>query len=85
VVSFLLEMAGRAQSLGCSGQALTLPMSRSEAGNYLALQLETVVRAMSKLQALGLISIDGREIGLRDVDGLRALLARPGHSGLRAA
>jgi CRP/FNR family transcriptional regulator len=85
VVSFLLEMAARAQALGCSGQALTLPMSRSEAGNYLALQLETVVRAMSKLQALGLISIDGREIGLRDVEGLRALLARPGHSGLRAA
>ena len=85
VVSFLLEMADRAQSLGCSGHALTLPMSRSEAGNYLALQLETVVRAMSKLQALGLITVEGREIGLCDVEGLRALLTRPGYASLRAA
>ena len=77
VVSFLLELAAKARALGCSDQALSLPMSRSEVGNYLALQLETVVRALSKLQALGLIGIEGRDIELRDPQGLRALITRP--------
>jgi CRP/FNR family transcriptional regulator len=84
LVSFLLEASARARALGCSGRTLSLPMSRSEAANYLALQLETVVRAMSKLQALGLIAVDGREVELRDVAGLRALL-RPGQATQRAA
>ena len=85
VVSFLLDLSARMQARGYSGRELSLPMSRSELGNYLALQLETVVRALSKLQQLGLIAIDGRDISLRDSAGLRALLTRPTQACLRAA
>jgi CRP/FNR family transcriptional regulator len=85
VVSFLLELAGRLQAMGFSARKLSLHMTRSDIGNFLALQLETVVRAMSKLQALGLIAIDGREIELRDTAALQAMLAAPAQSLLRAA
>jgi CRP/FNR family transcriptional regulator len=54
---------------------MLLRMTRSDVGNFLSLQLETVVRALSRLQAAGLIAIDGREIRIDDAEGLRALLA----------
>ena len=85
VIAFLLELAGRMQAMGFSGRKLSLHMTRSEIGNFLALQLETVVRALSKLQSLGLIGIDGRELDLRDLDSLRAMLAGPAQVALRAA
>jgi CRP/FNR family transcriptional regulator len=77
VVAFLLDLAGRMESLGFSPRQMTLRMTRSEVGNYLSLQLETVVRALSRLQAAGLIAIDGRAIRLDDLAGLRAVLAPP--------
>jgi CRP/FNR family transcriptional regulator len=85
VVAFLLELAGRMQAMGFSERKLSLHMTRSEIGNFLALQLETVVRALSKLQSLGLIGIDGREIELRDLDTLRANLVCTAQVALRAA
>jgi CRP/FNR family transcriptional regulator len=87
VVTFLLDLASRLRAMGFSSRAMSLPMTRAEVGNYLALQLETVVRSLSKLQNHGLIAIDGREIRLLDVDKLRGILARPSQQmpALRAA
>ena len=85
VVAFLLELAQRMQAMGFSASKLSLHMTRAEIGNFLALQLETVVRAMSKLQALGLIGIDGREVELHDAPALRALLDCSPAPSLRAA
>lgn len=85
VVTFLLDTAARLQALGFSARAISLHMTRSEIGNFLALQLETVVRAMSKLQSLGLIAIDGREIRLCNPAALRAMLTCPAQAVLRAA
>jgi len=75
VVAFLLDLAARMQALGFSPRQMLLRMTRADVGNFLSLQLETVVRALSRLQACGLIGIDGREIRIEDADGLRALLA----------
>ena len=85
VVAFLLDLGDRQQAMGFSGRLLSLHMTRSEIGNFLALQLETVVRALSKLQQLGLVGIDGREIELRDRAALARLVALPAASRLRAA
>jgi len=52
-----------------------LRMTRSDVGNFLSLQLETVVRALSHLQAMGLIRIERREIRIEDLPGLRATLS----------
>jgi CRP/FNR family transcriptional regulator len=75
VVAFLLDLAARLATLGFSPRQMLLRMTRSDVGNFLSLQLETVVRALSRLQAAGLIAIDGREIRIDDAEGLRALLA----------
>lgn len=75
VITFLLDFAARLERLGFSARCLMLRMTRAELGNFLALQLETVTRALSRLHAAGLIVVERREIRIEDPDGLRALLA----------
>jgi len=74
VVAFLLDLSTRLDGLGFSPHRLMLRMTRADLGNFLALQLETVTRALSHLQALGLIDVARREIRLCDPVGLRGLL-----------
>lgn len=78
VVTFLLDLSGRLAAMGFSPHQLTLRMTRAELGNFLALQLETVTRALSRLQAQGLIGVEGRNIRIRDAAGLHALLLEGG-------
>lgn len=81
VIAFLLDLAARLQALGYSARCMMLRMTRADLGNFLALQLETVTRALSHLQALGMIVVERRQIIIEDADGLRAMLAgvaRPG-------
>jgi CRP/FNR family transcriptional regulator len=62
VLAFLHDQARRHAMLGCSGTRFALRMTRAEMGNFLALQLETVTRALAKLQATGLVEINRREV-----------------------
>jgi CRP/FNR family transcriptional regulator len=74
VIAFLLDLATRLEALGFSARHLMLRMTRADLGNFLALQLETVTRALSHLQALGLIGVERRQISIRNPAGLRAML-----------
>jgi len=70
VATFLLEMDKRLVD------AMTLPMSRRDIGDYLGLTLETVSRALSRLRRAGAISLAGdtlREITILDRKLLLAL------------
>lgn len=64
VMTFLHDQAARHAHLGCSATRFTLRMTRAEMGNFLALQIETVTRALAKLQACGQIRIDRRDVTL---------------------
>lgn len=75
VVSFLLDLGARLEALGFSSRHLLLRMTRAELGNFLALQLETVTRALSRLAANGLITVSGREIRIHNATALRKMLA----------
>ena len=75
VVAFLLDLAARLERLGYSSKQMLLRMSRADVGNFLSMQLETVVRSLSKLQSLGLIAIDRREIRIQNRIGLQAILS----------
>ncbi|MBS0456189.1 MAG: helix-turn-helix domain-containing protein [Proteobacteria bacterium] len=75
VIAFLLDFAARLQALGFSATDLMLRMTRAEVGNFLSLKLETVTRALSRLQARGLLAVDGRQIRLRDAAALREVMA----------
>jgi CRP/FNR family transcriptional regulator, anaerobic regulatory protein len=77
VVAFLLDLTDRQRALGYSAEQVMLHMTRAEIGNFLGLQLETVTRALSHLDAIGLIAVDRREIRMRDQDGLRAIIIGP--------
>jgi CRP/FNR family transcriptional regulator len=75
VAAFLLDLAARLQALGFSARYLLLRMTRAELGNFLALQLETVTRVLSRLASTGLIAVDGRAIRIDDAKALKAILA----------
>ncbi|HEY0662224.1 MAG TPA: helix-turn-helix domain-containing protein, partial [Lysobacter sp.] len=75
VIAFLLDFAARLERLGFSARCLMLHMTRAELGNFLSLQLETVTRALSRLQAQGLIGVERREIRIEDPAGLRTAMA----------
>lgn len=62
VVTFLLDLAERQNSLGFGISQLTLRMTRADLGNFLALQLETVTRALSRLASEHLIEVRRRDI-----------------------
>jgi len=65
VAAFLLEMDERITPTGI----MALPMTRRDIADYLGLTLETVSRALSRLQREGVLAFIGhnqREIVLRD-------------------
>lgn len=75
VVAFLLDLSARFATLGLDPDRLHLRMTRAELGNFLSLTLETVTRALSRMQARGLLEVDGRRVRIVDAAGLRAILA----------
>lgn len=74
VVAFLLDLSARFAAMGLDPALLQLRMTRAELGNFLALTLETVTRALSRMQARGMIEVDGRRIRIVDEAGLRGVL-----------
>lgn len=73
VAEFLVDMGKRLETLGFSPRQLLLRMTRAEIGNFLALTLETVTRALTRLQERGLIEVRGRNIGILDRPALQLL------------
>lgn len=77
VAAFLLDLAARQRALGFSARQLLLRMSRADLGNFLAIQLETVTRALSRMASLGIIAVARRDVELLDIDALQSLLGSP--------
>jgi CRP/FNR family transcriptional regulator len=73
LATFLLSFSKRYQKLGFSPTDLRLPMSRQDLGDYLGLALETVSRLFSRFQEDGLINVQGRQVRLLDVEGLKGV------------
>ena len=66
VALFLREMAARSQA-ETADQVFLLPMSRYDIADYLALSVETVSRALTRLRRCGAIALVGRN-GVRIAD-----------------
>jgi CRP/FNR family transcriptional regulator len=73
VAAFLLNMSQRLKARGYSATEFHLRMTRDEMGSYLGMKLETVSRMFSKFQRDGLISVQGKQIRVIDVERLRAV------------
>jgi len=71
VAAFLLDLSDRHAKLGLSAHHFILRMCRIDMANYLALKHETVSRALSRLDELGMIAVQRREVRILDADGLK--------------
>ena len=71
--AFLLNMSTRLAARGYSAHEFNLRMTREEIGSYLGLTLETVSRMFSKFQKQHLISVQGKQIHITDIDGLKKI------------
>lgn len=78
LASSLISFLRRRQRRGFPENSFKLGMSRQDLGDYLGLALETVSRLFSRFQEEELITIQGRNICLLDVDRLESMAgARP--------
>lgn len=73
VSAFLLDWSARQKKLGHSPTHFVLSMSRRDLANYLGLAPETVSRTIRKFMDSGLIALNGHEIEILDVEGLKAV------------
>ncbi len=71
---FLLELAERHRRRGLPHTKLTLHLFRDQLGQHLGLQIETVSRTFTRLEAAGMLRVRAREIELLDPKALRALI-----------
>ncbi len=79
VASLILSVSSRHDARDLSPKFFSLPMSRSDIGNFLGLTLETVSRIFSRLQKQSIIVSDKKDITILDFEALRFLtLAKKG-------
>lgn len=71
VARFLRVQSERFAAMGYSANRFTLPMTRRDIGNHLNVTLETVSRAFSALDHLGIITVERREIKILSLEALR--------------
>lgn len=76
IAAFLLGLSTRAARRGDSTTEIHLPMSRTDIGNYLGITLETVCRELARLEKLGVIALQKRELTILDLPGLRELICK---------
>ena len=75
LVVFLLNLSQRFSNRGYSARQFVLKMRREEIGSYLGLRLETICRGIAHLREQGLAHIDGRNVTIHDLDGLKRRVA----------
>jgi len=74
LAAFLLSLSRRHQRLGYSASRFMLRMTREEIGNYLGLTLETVSRLLSRFQREGLLTVQQRDVVIRNAERLREMV-----------
>jgi CRP/FNR family transcriptional regulator len=77
LAAFLLNLSQRFLRRGFSASEFVLRMTREEIGSYLGMKLETVSRLFSRFHEEQLIEVRQKHVRIRDVEGLRSLIAPP--------
>jgi len=73
VAALLLSISTRNARRKLSATQFRLPMSRLDIGNYLGLTVETVSRVFSRMQKLGVLRVDNREVEILDAHQLHEI------------
>ena len=74
LISLLLKLAQSEGRKTARGIEFQLPASHQELANQLGTVRELISRNLMRLQAEGLLDVDARQIVVRDIEGLSALL-----------
>ena len=74
LISALLKLAQSDGRKSVRGIEFQLPATHQELANQLGTVRELVSRNLMRLQAEGLLEVDARQIVVKDLDGLKALL-----------
>lgn len=74
LISALLKLAQSEGKKTARGVEFQLPSTHQELASQLGTVRELVSRNLMRLQAEGLLDVDAREIVVKDLDGLKALL-----------
>ncbi|WP_223547330.1 fumarate/nitrate reduction transcriptional regulator Fnr [Pseudomonas sp. A-B-19] len=74
LAAFLLNLSQRLNARGYSSSSFVLKMRREEIGSYLGLRLETICRGIAHLRDQGLVEINGRDVNILNMDGLKQLI-----------
>ncbi len=77
LASFLVRLAQKEGKRSADGIEITLPVSNQELASQIGTVRELVSRNLSRLQAEGLIRMDGRSVIVLDLKGLEAELSSP--------
>lgn len=72
MAALLLSLSTRFAERKQSSVRFRLPMSRADIGNYLGLTVETVSRVLGKMQKIGVLRVDNKEVEILDPAKLRA-------------
>lgn len=73
LAGFLHSMADRYARLRRDGMSLTLPMSRADIANYLGLVVETVSRGFTRLEDMGVLAVNRKQVRILRPDLLANL------------
>lgn len=68
--AFLMNLSMRYEQRHLSATRFRLPMARSDIGNYLGLAVETVSRIFTRLQTMGVLKVEGKEVEILDKKSL---------------
>jgi CRP/FNR family transcriptional regulator len=74
LATFLVSLSGRFKARGLSATEFNLPMSRQDIGNYLGLAIETVSRLFAHLQENNILTVNRRQVVLRDLAHLQQMV-----------
>lgn len=64
--AFLMNLSMRYEQRRLSSTRFRLPMARSDIGNYLGLAVETVSRIFTRMQTMGILKVEGKEVEILD-------------------
>jgi CRP/FNR family transcriptional regulator len=77
LASFLLRLAHKEGKRSAAGVEITLPASNQEMASHIGTVRELVSRNLSRLQAKGMLKIDGRTVTISNLKALEAEMDSP--------
>ena len=77
LASFLMRLAQKEGKASAAGVEITLPASNQELASHIGTVRELVSRNLSRLQAEGMLKIDGRTVTISNLKALEAEIDSP--------